>query len=35
MSSDNPQDQRKDNLRFDYRMSDKDQFSYRYGNTTG
>ena len=31
MSSDNPQDQRKDNIRFDYRMSDKDQFSYRYG----
>jgi hypothetical protein len=30
-SSDNPQDQRKDNIRFDYRMSDKDQFSYRYG----
>ncbi len=30
-SSDNPQDQRKDNIRFDYRMGDKDQFSYRYG----
>ena len=31
MSSDNPQDQRKDNIRFDYRLNDKDQFSYRYG----
>ena len=31
VSSDNPQDQRKDNIRFDYRMGDKDQFSYRYG----
>jgi hypothetical protein len=30
-SSDNPQDQRKDNVRFDFRLSDKDQFSYRYG----
>ena len=31
MSSDNPQDQRKDNLRFDYRINDKNQVSYRYG----
>ncbi len=31
MSSDNPQDQRKDNLRFDYRLNEKHQFSYRYG----
>jgi len=31
ISSDNPQDQRKDNLRFDYRLNDKNQFTYRYG----
>ena len=31
ISSDNPQDQRKDNIRFDYRLNDKNQFSYRYG----
>ncbi len=31
MSSDNPQDQRKDNIRFDYRLNDKNQVSYRYG----
>ena len=31
MSSDNPQDQRKDNIRFDYRLNQKHQFSYRYG----
>jgi hypothetical protein len=31
ISSDNPQDQRKDNLRFDYRLNDKNQVSYRYG----
>jgi hypothetical protein len=31
MSSDNPQDQRKDNIRLDYRLNDKNQFSYRYG----
>ena len=30
-SSDNPQDQRKDNIRFDYRLNQKNQFSYRYG----
>ena len=29
-SSDNPQDQRKDNIRFDYRLNDKNQFTYRY-----
>jgi Carboxypeptidase regulatory-like domain len=34
MSSDNPQDQRKDNLRFDYRLNQKHQFSYRYGKYT-
>ena len=31
LSSDNPQDQRKDNLRLDYRFNDKNQFSFRYG----
>jgi hypothetical protein len=31
VSSDNPQDQRKDNIRFDYRLNDKNQLSYRYG----
>src|SRR4051794_27502716 len=31
ISSDNPQDQRKDNIRFDFRLSPKNQFSYRYG----
>jgi hypothetical protein len=31
ISSDNPQDQRKDNFRLDYRLGDKNQFSYRYG----
>ncbi len=31
ISSDNPQDQRKDNIRLDYRLNDKNQFSYRYG----
>ena len=34
MSSDNPQDQRKDNIRFDYRLNQKHQFSYRYGKYT-
>ena len=29
-SSDNPQDQRKDNIRIDYRLNDKNQFTYRY-----
>src|SRR3982750_3294377 len=31
ISSDNPQDQRKDNIRLDYKLSDKNNFSYRYG----
>ena len=31
ISSDNPQDQRKDNIRLDYRLNDKNQFTYRYG----
>jgi hypothetical protein len=31
ISSDNPQDQRKDNIRFDFRLDSKNQFSYRYG----
>ena len=30
MNSDNPQDQRKDNLRFDYRLNQNNQFTYRY-----
>ena len=30
-NSDNPQDQRKDNIRLDYRLNQKNQFSYRYG----
>jgi Carboxypeptidase regulatory-like domain len=29
-SSENPQDQRKDNIRIDYRLNDKNQFTYRY-----
>jgi hypothetical protein len=31
-NSDNPQDQRKDNLRFDYRLNQNNQFTYRYSN---
>jgi hypothetical protein len=31
ISSENPQDQRKDNLRFDYRMNANNTFTYRYG----
>ena len=31
ISSDNPQDQRKDNIRFDYRPTERNQFTYRYG----
>jgi Carboxypeptidase regulatory-like domain len=31
ISSDNPQDQRKDNIRLDYRFNDKNQVTYRYG----
>jgi Carboxypeptidase regulatory-like domain len=30
LSSDNPQDQRKDNIRFDFRLNDHNQFTYRY-----
>ena len=29
-TSPNPQDQRKDNIRFDYRLNDSNQFTYRY-----
>src|SRR3954469_653446 len=29
-NSDNPQDQRKDNIRLDYRINDKNQITYRY-----
>jgi len=29
-NSENPQDQRKDNIRIDYRLNDKNQFTYRY-----
>ena len=32
-NSDNPQDQRKDNIRFDYRLNDKNQFTYRYSKS--
>ena len=31
ITSPNPQDQRKDNIRFDYRMNSNNNFSYRYG----
>jgi hypothetical protein len=31
VTSDNPQDQRKDNIRFDYRLNAKNNFAYRYG----
>ena len=31
VTSNNPQDQRKDNLRFDYRLNAKNNFAYRYG----
>jgi hypothetical protein len=30
MTSENPQDQRKDNIRFDFRLNDRNQFTYRY-----
>lgn len=30
VNSDNPQDQRKDNVRIDYRINDKNQITYRY-----
>ncbi|MPY88462.1 MAG: TonB-dependent receptor [Luteitalea sp.] len=29
-TSDNPRDQRKDNIRFDFRLNDRNQFIYRY-----
>ena len=31
INSENPQDQRKDNIRLDYRLNQNNQFSYRYG----
>jgi hypothetical protein len=31
VTSENPQDQRKDNIRFDYRLNAKNNFAYRYG----
>ncbi|PYR89525.1 MAG: TonB-dependent receptor [Acidobacteria bacterium] len=31
INSENPQDQRKDNIRFDYRMNAQNNFSFRYG----
>lgn len=30
ITSENPQDQRKDNIRFDYRMNDRNNFAFRY-----
>jgi hypothetical protein len=30
ITSPNPQDQRKDNIRFDYRLNDRNQFTYRF-----
>ena len=30
INSPNPQDQRKDNIRFDYRLNDRNQFTYRF-----
>ncbi len=32
-TSDNPQDQRKDNIRFDFRLSDNNRFTYRFGRS--
>lgn len=32
ITSDNPQDQRKDNIRFDFRMNDRNNFAYRYSH---
>jgi Carboxypeptidase regulatory-like domain len=32
MTSDNPQDQRKDTIRLDYRVNDRHQLTYRYSN---
>lgn len=31
LNSENPQDQRKDNIRLDYRLSSKNSFTFRYG----
>jgi hypothetical protein len=31
VSSENPQEQRKDNIRLDYRLNERNNFSYRYG----
>jgi hypothetical protein len=31
-TSDNPQDQRKDTIRFDFRLDDRNQFTYRYSS---
>ena len=33
LNSDNPQDQRKDNIRFDYRLNDKNQFTFRHSRS--
>jgi hypothetical protein len=33
ITSDNPQDQRKDNIRFDFRLSDNNRFTYRFGRS--
>ncbi len=30
ITSPNPQDQRKDNIRFDYRLNNANQFTFRY-----
>jgi Carboxypeptidase regulatory-like domain len=34
VNSENPQDQRKDNIRIDYRINDKNQVTYRYSKYT-
>ena len=33
VSSDNPQDQRKDNIRFDYRLNNNNSFTYRFSRS--
>ncbi|HXW04129.1 MAG TPA: carboxypeptidase-like regulatory domain-containing protein, partial [Vicinamibacterales bacterium] len=33
LTSDNPQDQRKDNIRFDYRLNDRNQFYWRFSRS--
>jgi hypothetical protein len=33
LTSDNPQDQRKDNIRLDYRLNNSNQFNYRYARS--